>query len=218
MQVILIEDHALFREGITLILKQLGDTVDVACGDSLQDATDLVTQFPNCDLILLDYHLTGSNGIDCLHELKTLCPNTPAIMLSAERDSGLIQQALNTGAKGFITKSSSSKIMLSAIKLVLSGGIYIPPELISPVNDTSASPANRPPLAQIKPSSYHLTGRQLEVLEQMIGGQSNKEIAKVLNMSPSTVKVHVAAILRELNVKNRTQAVNIARTDNIFSA
>lgn len=223
MRVILIENHALFRDDITLILKQLADDVEVLCGKSAKDAKALAQQVGRCDLVLLDYNLTDSNGLDCLAQIRIELPNTPSIMLSAEKDTHFIQQVLHSGARGFITKSSSSQVIISAIHLVLSGGIYIPQEMISassnaasPIPKLSTASDTKKPLAEIKTLNYHLTARQLDVLKQMLKGYSNKEIAKILSMSPSTVKVHVAAILKELNVKNRTQAVNIARTQHII--
>lgn len=219
MRVILIEDHALFREGITLILQQLGDDIEVACGESETDALALAKEPGEVDLILLDYHLANSNGLDCLENIQPLRPKTPVIMLSAEQDKNLIQTTLSKGARGFITKSSSSKVMLSAIQLVLSGGVYVPLEMLQEVQVPAPNvptPNAQNTNTEVESHQYHLTARQLDVLAHMLEGQSNKEIAKVLNMSPSTVKVHVAAILRELEVKNRTQAVNIAKTQNIL--
>ncbi|WP_096085693.1 response regulator [Agaribacterium haliotis] len=217
MRVLLIEDHALFREGVTLILKQLGEGIEVECGESADDALALAQRGSKPDLILLDYHLCGSNGLECLHKMQPLCPETPMIMLSAEQDQSLIQAALNAGARGFITKTSSSQVMLSAIQLVLNGGLYVPPEMLQPQNNDSATARKQNPLGvSTSNKQYHLTSRQLDVLRHMLDGQSNKEIARELNMSPSTVKVHVAAILRELDVKNRTQAVNIAKSEHIL--
>jgi len=230
LNVLLIEDHVLFREGVTLILERLADDIHILCSGSAEGGLEQARANPDLQLVLLDYNLPNSNGIDCLHQLLKLLPNTPLVMLSAENNSGLIQRALKMGAKGFITKNSSSKIMLSAIKLVLSGGVYIPPAALenndSPisgsapkdqVSQASATP-NREASSELNArgnSNYQLTGRQREVLAEMAKGLSNKEIAQILNMSPSTVKVHVAAILREFEVKNRTQAVNFAREKRI---
>ena len=154
-------------------------------------------------------------------------------MLSANENAQKIQQALQQGASGFITKSSKSSVMISAIQLILAGGIYVPPAILkadlsgelvegnantTPLNTTTET-TNIPP-ASPNPANdtviVQLTGRQKEVLHLMDDGLSNKEIAKVLNMSPSTVKVHVAAILRACNVNNRTQAVSFARTHHLL--
>ncbi len=218
MHIMLIEDHPLFRDGVSMILQQLGDDTQIECGESAGDAIELANRDARFDLILLDFHLSGSTGMEALHALQELQPETPVIMLSAEQDGRLMQQAMAAGARGFITKSSSSQIILSAIQLVMSGGQYVPPEMLTALSQPSEAPAVEAPSAAKSTSRYHLTDRQKDVLKFMLDGQSNKEIARELNMSPSTVKVHVAAILRELNVKNRTQAVNIARAEHLLDS
>lgn len=221
MKVLLVEDHELFRDGVTLILEALDDDIEILWRGTTAGVHELIEQGEQLDLVLLDYNLPDGNGLDCLQFVLSHNPETPAILLSAEQDSNLIQSALAAGAKGFITKTSSSKVMLSAIQLVLSGGLYVPPEMLNPSSQTPAA-ASRPttsstPLGVNTSSRQHqLTGRQKEVLIEMVKGLSNKEIARELNMSPSTVKVHVAAILRELEVKNRTQAVTYARQNNLL--
>lgn len=229
MKVLLVEDHALFREGVSLLLEQLADRVEVTGAETAQQALAMAAAGP-LELVLLDYNLPDANGLECLTRIRSLQPQTPVIMLSAEQDAGLIQLALANGARGFITKASSSKVMISAVQLVLAGGLYVPPEMLNvatarPVAVTGlAAPglavvgsgaANigvaNPSAGNSEQLAQKLTERQLDVFRQMVKGLSNKEIARELNMSPSTVKVHVAAILRELDVKNRTQAVNAAK-------
>lgn len=227
MKVLLVEDHALFRDGVSLILERLDDEVSVVCADSREQALERIQSEGEFSLILLDYNLPDGNGISLLGPILESHAQALIILLSAEQDAALIQQALNSGAKGFITKNSSSEVMLSAIKLVLAGGVYIPPDAISfGSSQTSATQAAATHTGSVAspspkagglstaspaPENYALTERQLDVLQEMTKGLSNKEIARELNMSPSTVKVHVAAILREFNVKNRTQAVTHAK-------
>lgn len=224
MKVLLVEDHALFREGVSLLLEQLADRVEVTGAETAQQALAMAAAGP-LELVLLDYNLPDANGLECLTRIRSLQPQTPVIMLSAEQDAGLIQLALANGARGFITKASSSKVMISAVQLVLAGGLYVPPEMLNvatarPVAVTGlavvgSGAANigvaNPSAGNSEQLAQKLTERQLDVFRQMVKGLSNKEIARELNMSPSTVKVHVAAILRELDVKNRTQAVNAAK-------
>lgn len=208
MNVLLVEDHALFRDGVTLILENLDENVDVHCAESAAQALALAEKHSDLSLILLDYNLPDGNGLDIIATLQDKGCTTPIIMLSAEQNSDLIHQALNNGAKGFITKSSPSAVMISAIQLVLAGGIYIPPDAL---NKASTTPTKTEETKNTGDGSFALTDRQREVLLEMHKGLSNKEIARELNMSPSTVKVHVAAILREFDVKNRTQAVTFAK-------
>ncbi|ABD80833.1 response regulator [Saccharophagus degradans] len=226
MKVLLVEDHLLFRDGVSLILERLDPNTEITpCGTGA-DAFALAQQHADFSLVLLDYNLPDTTGLNCLAQIQAHLPTTPIVMLSAENKAELIQQVLAAGARGFITKTSPSDVMISAIKLVLSGGVYIPQEMISALNmpftahssdgiTHAASPA--PQTAPPATGDHQLTERQLHVLHEMLKGLSNKEIARELNMSPSTVKVHVAAILREFNVKNRTQAVAHARQKNIIT-
>jgi DNA-binding NarL/FixJ family response regulator len=205
MKILLVEDHALFRDGVTLLISQLSDEITcIGCEDA-GSAID-VAQTQALDLVLLDYNLPDMTGLKCLLQIRACQPDLRVIMLSAEQGSELIKSAFTHGAKGFITKNSPSKVMLSAIQLVLAGGIYVPPEMLMSTADVPT-----PSKVTIETSLPRgvLTERQHDVFEEMKKGLSNKEIARALNMSPSTVKVHVAAILREFNVKNRTQAVNM---------
>lgn len=218
MKVLLVEDHALFRDGVTLILQQLAGDVQVLSAATAAQALATAQASPDTGLVLLDYNLPDVAGFECLLRIAQLLPTTPIIMLSAEQDSALIQQALAFGARGFITKASSAKVMLSAIQLVLAGGIYVPVEMLTPSagkTSQTAMQVDEPNTAvreeKITTGKHALTDRQMDVLREMIQGRSNKEIARILNMSPSTAKVHVAAILREFDVKNRTQAVNYAQ-------
>jgi DNA-binding NarL/FixJ family response regulator len=201
---LLVDDHALFRAGLSVLLQKVpgaGEVFEVGTG---QGAQQQVREHPDLDLVLLDYTLPDSNGIEVLRNIKSTAPELPVILLSAHVDSSLIQQALKEQASGFIPKTSTPDVMLSAVQLVLNGGVYIPPEAMGRAGVHSPSP----PAAGGK---VQLTQRQMDVLQQMKNGLSNKEIARELHMSPSTVKVHVAAILRELAAASRTQAVFLAK-------
>ena len=200
-----------------MILERLDENVTVISAETAVAGLDLYTQTRDINLVLLDYNLPDMSGLDCLGQMQAYDPSISTIMLSAEEDANLIQHVLHKGAKGFITKTSSSDVMISAIKLVLSGGVYIPPVALTQTAPVPAITEEQlaPPLTPgvdttPQPSSVQLTERQIDVLNEMAKGLSNKEIARLLDMSPSTVKVHVAAILKSFNVKNRTQAVNFA--------
>jgi DNA-binding NarL/FixJ family response regulator len=230
VDILLVDDHALFREGLALVLKlQLNIAeadVNILEADSAKTALEAVQQHQDLDLILLDLHLPDNQDFSLLQQIKSFDPSIPVAMLSANEDAQKIQQALQQGASGFITKSSKSSVMISAIQLILAGGIYVPPAILKAnlggelaENSASTAPSN---ISTLSPNStgdtitVQLTERQKEVLLLMDDGLSNKEIAKVLTMSPSTVKVHVAAILRACNVNNRTQAVSFARTHHLL--
>lgn len=232
MKIMLIDDHALFRDGLNLVLQSIPEVKEIlqhASGETALSAIEAAdARGDDIDLILLDYQLEDTDGLAVLSNIKSFAAAIPVIMLSAHENADLIQSALQAGASGFISKSSTSKVMVSAIKLVLAGGIYIPPQLLeqslSSVSSASLqATSNTPPHQRPAPMSvtpqgrrYQLTSRQQEVMFEMGKGLANKEIARELNMSPSTVKVHVAAILKELEVKNRTQAVSTARAAGII--
>lgn len=206
---LLVDDHALFRAGLAVLLQKMSGEAAVLEVGTAAAALATAADNPAIDLVFLDYTLPDSNGIEVLRKLKATRPELPVVLLSAHIDSGLIQQALKEQASGFIPKTSTPDVMLSAAQLVLNGGVYIPPEAMSAPSPLSSHTAPSYPNAQ--PGKAQLTQRQMDVLQQMKNGLSNKEIARQLHMSPSTVKVHVAAILRELAASSRTQAVFLAK-------
>ena len=222
MKIFLIDDHALFREGVCLILNQLEEQVEITEAENATQAIEIAEQANanEFDLVLMDLHLPDTTGYNLLTKLRELLPSVPLAVFSADENQQAITEALGSGATGFITKSSNSQVMISAIKLILSGGIYVPPAILNggeipTVNSASAASSAPTQTDGVNQSDIQITGRQQEVLEFMAQGLSNKEIAKQLEMSPSTVKVHVAAILRAFDATNRTQAVQFARNHNM---
>lgn len=197
MKFLLIEDHALYRRGLLFLLEQLPGEHQFLESDNCEDAFAKVSAQKDIDLILLDLALPGMNGLDGLLRLRTLCPTTPIVLLSANENSELIVDGLRRGAKGFIPKSSSPEVMTAALQVVLAGGTYLPLQGVLP--DTPSVKESR-----------HLTERQREVLALIAKDYSNKEIATQLGMRVNTVRVHVAAILDILDVSNRVEAARKA--------
>ncbi|HKQ30198.1 MAG TPA: response regulator transcription factor [Burkholderiales bacterium] len=195
MKIIVADDHALFRDGLRHILKQLDDGVIIVEAGDHASALALATQHPDADMVLFDLKMPGEEPLMALKAMIAQSSTTPVVVLSASEDISQVREALDAGAMGFIPKHESARVMLSAIQLVLSGGIYVPPMLMK-----SDSPAVGSPL----------TPRQLNVLKCLVQGKSNKEIGRELGLSESTVKSHLAAIFRCLNASNRTEAVHIA--------
>ena len=221
MDVLLVDDHALIREGIALVMKQLGDDTQILEAETAEGALEIAQSNSNLDLVLLDLNLPDNDDFSLLQSMREELPSTPIVMLSATEDASLIQQALQIGANGFIPKSSSSKVMLQAVQLILAGGLYLPPQLMNN-NGISATPQHEPMQNDIDDTptnntDLQFTKRQTEVLRLLDQGLANKEIARKLDMSPSTVKVHVAAILRICEASNRTQAVSLARQLGVIS-
>lgn len=203
LRILIADDHELFLDGLKMALNDLDDDmiIDVVHSHTeLQEKADGKTQY---DLILTDLAMPGIAWHESLRLLKEHNPETPIAVLSAVYDREIVLQAVDIGAAGFIPKTSSNKIILSAIHLILSGGLYLPSELLGDSNQkvTRAS-------GEVKSL---LTPRQLDVLRLMGQGKPNKIIARELDLSEGTVKLHVTAILKALNVINRTGAVISAR-------
>jgi DNA-binding NarL/FixJ family response regulator len=204
MKILIADDHELFRDGLRHVLDQLGSPLSIVEASDFPQAVTIVEQERDIDIVLLDLSMPGMTWNDGLARLKEALPeNVPIIILSASDDRRHVLQAVNLGAAGFIPKTSSSRVMLSALKLVLSGGVYLPPALLE---QASQGGLDGGPMASESAVSF-LTPRQREVLTLLGQGKSNKEIARVLQLAEGTVKLHVTAILKALNVNNRTRAV-----------
>ena len=221
MEILLIDDHHLFRDGLKSLLQQKEPSWVISMAGDAAEARVAVSKNSDLDLILLDYDLPDGNGLDLLSEIKEKTPITPIALLSAHEEPKLIKATLAAGASGFITKASTSDVMLSALQLIFNGGVYVPPAVLKTdamdlIGETDAEIETEISETQQNNKSYHLTERQKEVLNSMVKGLANKEIARELDMSPSTVKAHIAAILRELEVNNRTQAVTKARENGLI--
>lgn len=209
MKLLLVDDHALLRDGLSTVIAAMDEISEVVQQANGQDAIAYALATDDLDIILLDYQLDDIDGLEVLARIKEQRPELPIVMLSAHEEANLIHRALQAHASGFITKTSTSDVMISAIKLVLAGGIYIPTAILNGQQEPKA--AEKHLASPSIERSYQLTERQRDVVIEMSKGLSNKEIAKILEMSPSTVKVHVAAILKEFEVKNRTQAATLAK-------
>ena len=210
MKILVVDDHVLIREALRGVLKELNeDAVILEAADCRQAMASVQSQ-TDLGLILLDLNLPDRDGFSVLGELREHYPAISVVVLSAQQDRGSVIRALDLGALGFIPKSGQRDVMLSALRLIFSGGIYIPPEILT--RDDPSLPPPKPPrpagsTTPVKPADLGLTGRQLDVLALMMQGKSNKAICRVLDLAEPTVKNHVTAILKSLKVSNRTEAV-----------
>ncbi|WP_413205181.1 LuxR C-terminal-related transcriptional regulator [Rhodospirillum sp. A1_3_36] len=231
MRILIADDHELFRDGLRMVLSDLSTDLEITEASTYDGALGLVERAEGddpsvapFDLILVDLVMPGLPWVDGLASLRVAAPQTPVVVLSANEDRRLVLEAVRLGASGFIPKTASSKVMIRALDLVLSGGVYLPTTLLDESSMPMASalsdlPASGPPAsghsgsggqdgtAMISP----LTPRQRDVLSLLGQGKSNKEIARQLTLSEGTVKLHVTAILKALNVTNRTGAVIAAQ-------
>lgn len=204
MKILVVDDHPLIRAAVRHVLTQLEADVEVHEAQDCTAALALVEMHPDLTLVLLDLHLPGMGGMDALTILREHYPEIPAVVLSSADDRESVLQALDRGAMGFIPKSSPNAVMVSALRLVLSGGVYLPPEVLAaPVAQTADTSVVSAP----RPGTLGLTERQTQVLALMVQGKPNKLICRELGLAERTVKVHITAILKALKVSNRTQAV-----------
>lgn len=199
MKILIADDHALFREGMCHVLNDLAGQVEILEAPDCTRALEHAGQHADIDLVLLDLNMPGKNGFAALDIFAERFPALPVVILSASNLRSDMQRALERGAMGFISKDATGSIMLNALRIVLSGEVYIPPALLLHSNTHGGQ---QPALA--------LTQRQLEVLALLVEGHSNKKIGTHLGLAEGTVKMHVTAILKELNVSNRTQAAMAA--------
>jgi len=206
MHILLVDDHTLFREALLHVLKQLDAEVLVLEAANCEEARQLLKLRRNLDLVLLDIDLPDQDGLSALPGLCELAPTAPIVVLSGSEHGRHVQSALDRGAVGYIPKSCSGHEMVAALKLVLQGELYVPPRLLGKLALGAAAAI----VEQEQSAANGLTNRQIEVLALLAQGLPNKSIAKRLNVAEGTVKLHVAAILRALDVSNRTQAVAAA--------
>jgi two-component system, NarL family, nitrate/nitrite response regulator NarL len=207
MKLLVVDDHPIVREGLAAFLEQLGpDTAVLQAGDASR-ALALAAEHSDLDAVILDLGLPGLNGMSAIAELGRIRPELPVIVLSASEDAQHAREALAQGALGYVPKSASRQTLVSAIRLVLNGEIYVPPLVLGEV----PVPVPATPGAPSSVGRALLTDRQIEVFKRLSSGQSNKTIACDLELSEKTVKAHVTAIFRALNVVNRTQAAAAGR-------
>ncbi len=208
MKILIVDDHALIRDALQGLLKKLKRGAIVLEASNSRQAMDAIASHDDISLVLLDLNLPDRDGFSVLAELRERYPAIAVVMLSAIQERAKVIKALDLGAVGYIPKSARREVMMSALQLVFAGGIYIPPEIMAR-EETSHLVANlqsndRP---IVSPSEIGLSGRQLEVLAQLMQGKNNKIICRVLGLAEPTVKNHVTAILKALKVTNRTEAV-----------
>ena len=202
MKVLLVDDHALIRDALRGVLKELAHDATVVEASDCRQAMRLIDEHPDLHLILLDLNLPDRDGFAVLADLRKRYAMISVVVLSAFQDRDNVLRALDLGALGFIPKSSAREVMVNALRLVMSGGTYIPPEALARAEAKEAAPG-RP----VTPAELGLTERQMEVLALMMKGKSNKAISRILDVAEPTVKHHITAILKALKVTNRTEAV-----------
>lgn len=205
MKILIGDDHRLFREGLRRVIEQIQtDARFEECG-TFDEVLRQCGEQTDLDLILLDLDMPGWPGFSGIDAIVGRRPGVPVVIVSASEAHGDVRGAIDHGASGFIPKSSSVKVMMGAVNLVMSGGIYVPPGALTGLTDPLGRRSATDPVDRMV--GQGLTHRQSQVLDCMRQGKSNKQIAYELGLSEGTVKIHVTAIFKSLGVKNRTQAV-----------
>ena len=211
MKILVVDDHPLIVEALQHVLKGLAPDVEVLDACSAAAGRALLEAHADVDLLLLDLGLPEVDGFSLLADIRESFPTVPVVVLSGTDSRDDVLRAIDSGAMGFIPKSSSNQVMVNALRIVLTGTPYIPPEALPRAGgaidyaDGDREPASDQRLPNAR--ELGLTDRQAQVLALMLQGKPNKLICRELNLAEGTVKIHVAAILRALNVANRTQAV-----------
>lgn len=223
MKFLVADDHPLVRKALALTLEKVGPDARVLEADSLPTALDVLASHPDVDLFLMDLFMPGSQGVEAVHEAKAAAGPVPVAVVSGDESPETALAVLAAGAAGYLPKSLPEDVMRAALSLVLAGGVYVPALVarggVRPAAPVAAyaTPGNghQPlaralPLASGAPGISALTPRQREVLELVVEGMSNKEIAERLALAEATVKVHITAILRAYGVNSRAKAIGAA--------
>ncbi len=207
LRVVIADDHALVRGGMALLVQTVEENVEIYEASDLPNVISILSQDITIDLMLLDLSMPGIGGLAGIKDIVDTWPDVPIIIVSVTEDIDVIEDALSIGVMGYIPKSSTPDITNSAIKLVLSGGIYIPPHVLRLSMPTPRSLNDTNPSKLRIPASIKLTTRQMEVLELVSQGMSNRAIGDDLGLSENTIKMHISKLFKILKVENRTEAV-----------
>lgn len=215
MKFLIADDHELFLQGLEFILSKEYPQTEIVTAKSYTDIFTILEKQRDFNLILTDLAMPGSDWLDAIGKIHQMCPDIPVIIISAVFEREILQKTYNLGVSGYVSKAFPKNLIISAINLVLAGGMYIPPEILQ-MSLKSSSESVRQIAQDLSKStentadSFNITPRQKEVLECMAEGLSNKQIAYNLGLSEGTVKIHITQLMRTLEVTNRTAAVRKA--------
>jgi DNA-binding NarL/FixJ family response regulator len=205
MKILVVDDHPLMREAVQGVVARLESGATVLAAVDSERGFAVAAAEPDLDLVLLDLNIPGLAGIPGLKAWRRRCPDVPVVVLSSADDRTTVLAAIAAGAAGFIPKSSPNEVLLGALRLVLAGGKYLPPEVLAPAAGPGAK-VTRPAGTTHSLETLGLTDRQAQVLKLLAAGKSNKLICRELDLAERTVKAHISAVFRALGVTTRTQA------------
>lgn len=209
-KVLVVDDHALFLAGLSAILAECITGVEITSLRTANEALSIISENNKFDLVVLDINLPDISGFEVMAILSKDFPLLPVVVLSGSEHTGDAKIAYEHGAVGFISKSEDNHVVVSAIEHVLEGGLYFPTSISNGLSSNHPQAQDRiigrKNDTSFGEGAFHLTARQYQLLAYLVEGWTNKEIARVLNVTEATVKAHVTAVLKALNVKNRTRA------------
>jgi DNA-binding NarL/FixJ family response regulator len=203
VRILIIDDHALFRQGLKFLLRDLDAKLEVAEAADCAQAVAMAGEAFN--VVLLDLHMPGTAGLEALDAVRQAFESSRIVVLSGEEDPRQVRRAIDAGAAGFIPKSSTPEVLLSALRLVLADGVYLPAVALKGIAGADGHPE-----VSADRIGDSLSERQIDVLRKAVQGKANKVIARELSISEGTVKAHLSAAFRALGVHNRTEAVYAA--------
>ncbi|MDB5514887.1 MAG: DNA-binding response regulator [Tardiphaga sp.] len=206
MRLLVVDDHQIMRDGLAALLKHVSPDTTVLQARDANEALTLIDRHGDLDAIILDLRMPGMDGFQAISVFGRKRPDLPVIVLSSSEDPQDARRAMACGALGYVPKSASQHELLSAIRQVLNGELYVP----AFVADNAAATAGADGRSDGR-ADRSLTPRQIEILALMSQGTPNKIIAARLHLSEKTIKAHITAIFKALNVNNRTQASVVAR-------
>jgi DNA-binding NarL/FixJ family response regulator len=199
MTLLLVDDHSLLHEVLAAVARRVYPEARILFARNLTEALERARETRKLDLVLLDLGLPGCARLEALSEFRKSFPELRVVVVSATEDPAIIIYALNAGIVGYVPKTHPPALMVAALKVVAEGGIYVPPQVLQHDERAGASGAPR-----------SLTKRQLDVLELLVKGLANKQIARRLRIAKATVKQHVGAVCRALGVTTRAEAARVA--------
>ena len=205
MRILVADDHDLLRETLSMFLASEG-SIDTALASTLDAALDLIHSEEKFDLIMLDYNMPGMAGLNGLKRAMEASGGSPVALMSGIASRSVAEEALAFGAAGFVPKTLAAKTLVNAVRFMAMGEKYAPIDFMT-ADDPTVAPN---PLAQ------KLSRRELQVLEGLSKGKSNKEIARDLDLQEPTIKLHVKTLYRKIGAANRTQAALIAKEEGLF--
>jgi len=210
MKILVVDDHSLITDALSVLFLDLDPAAEVLTTRTAEGAMELLEKNADLDLVVLDLGMPGVSGTSLLESMVAHSPEMKILVLSGQQDPRNVMRVLQLGAAGFVPKSMASDTLLSAVKFVLSGGVYIPADLLEEVNRVAMIGTPERP-REVGATRVELTERQEQVLQLLARGAPIKIICRELGLSEGTVKTHVTAIYRAFNASNRTEALLAAR-------